>query len=211
MSSFGSFLKEQNSGWSARIAWSSLFIPSRDVVPVGASFLLRERCRAEGDKAVSQFEATHVERSATITLVALPEQVFPLFEPVGEKAWAAEWDPRFVYPQDGETGEGAVFRVEAESGPDTIWVISRYDRERHVIEYLTVKPDTRVGRIRIEVAGGSDGTSAATVTYTFTALTEQGNALNDGFTEQHYRHKMHRWEKAINHYLRTGETLTHHD
>ncbi|HEX9987927.1 MAG TPA: hypothetical protein VGE45_05540 [Chloroflexia bacterium] len=160
---------------------------------------------------MSQFEASHVERSATITLLAPPGKVFPLFEPVGEKAWAAGWEPRFVYPQDEEAREGAVFKVEAESGPDTIWVISRYDRERHMIEYLTVKYDTRVGRICVEVAGGSEGTSVAKVTYTFTALTEQGNALNGSFTEDHYRHKMHWWEKAINHYLRTGETLVHHE
>jgi hypothetical protein len=178
---------------------------------LGLLFCSENAVEREGAKAVSQFEANHVERTATITLVAPPEKVFPLFEPVGEKAWAAGWDPRFVYPQDEEAREGAVFRVEAESGPDTIWVISRCDRERHAIEYLTVKPDTQVGHIRIEVADGSDGTSAATVTYTFTALTEQGNALNDTFTEHHYLHKMRWWEKAINHYLRTGETLTHDD
>jgi hypothetical protein len=160
---------------------------------------------------VSQFEANHVERSATITLVAPPDKVFHLFEPIGEKAWAAGWEPRFVYPQDEEAKEGAVFKIEAENGPDTTWIISRYDREHNAIEYMTVKPDTRVGRIRVEVAGGSEGTSIAAVSYTFTALTEQGNALNDSFTEDHYRHKMHWWEKAINHYLRTGETLAHHD
>ncbi|HYP40588.1 MAG TPA: hypothetical protein VEX13_09540, partial [Chloroflexia bacterium] len=109
---------------------------------------------------MAQFEANHVERRATITLVAPPDKVFPLFEPVGEKAWAAGWDPRFVYPQNEEAGEGAVFKVEAKSGPDTIWVISRYDREHNAIEYLTVKPDTRVGRIHVEVVDGCDGTSA---------------------------------------------------
>ncbi len=160
---------------------------------------------------MSQFEASHVERSATITLKAPADKVFPLFEPVGEKAWAAGWDPRFVYPHDEQTIEGAVFTIEAESGLDTIWAISRYDRERHAIEYLTVNPDARVGRIRIEVADGRDGTSSATVTYTFTALTEQGNALNNSFTKHHYRYKMRWWEKAINHYLRTGETLRHHE
>ena len=160
---------------------------------------------------MSEFKATRVERSATITLQAPAGRVFPLFEPIGEKAWAAGWDPRFVYPHDEQAQEGAVFKIEAESGPDTIWLISRYDTERHTIEYLTVKPDTRAGRIRIEVTDGGDGTSAAIVTYTFTALTEQGNALNDSFTEGHYHHKMQWWEKAINHYLRTGETLTTHD
>lgn len=58
---------------------------------------------------MSKFEARHVQRSHTIVLNGVPEVVFPLFTPAGEKLWVDDWDPVYLYPASGETQEGMVF------------------------------------------------------------------------------------------------------
>ena len=90
-------------------------------------------------------------------------------------------------------------------------MITRYDGENAQIEYLRVTPGSRVGNVQIRCEAGPDDTTKAHVTYTFTALSEHGNAYVETFTEAHFRHHMMAWwQKAINHYLATGETLKAH-
>ena len=43
--------------------------------------------------------------------------------------------------------------------------------------------------------------------YTYTGLTEKGNATNEKALETMYRRDLKDWEEAINHYLKTGERL----
>jgi hypothetical protein len=50
----------------------------------------------------------------------------------------------------------------------------------------------------------------AEITYTFAGLTERGNAINEKALQVMYAHDLKDWEKAINHYLLTGERLAHH-
>jgi hypothetical protein len=45
----------------------------------------------------------HAERSFVIHLDAAPNEVFPLFDPGGEREWAPGWDPKMVFPADGSS------------------------------------------------------------------------------------------------------------
>lgn len=55
-------------------------------------------------------------------------------------------------------------------------------------------------------SAGKDRTKAQ-VSYTYTALSESGNKFIVGFTQSYYDDWLASWERAINHYLATGETL----
>jgi hypothetical protein len=158
------------------------------------------------------FTASHISRSHTIHLEAPPDQVFPLFEPVGEQSWAPDWKPTFLFPPSGAAQAGAVFttQVHEDDGQDTIWAISTYDPDNLRLAYLRVTPGSRVGIIDIRCAGTFDGRTEATITYTFTGLSDEGNEFIARLTPAHYQEYIASWETAINHYLHSGQSLAHH-
>jgi hypothetical protein len=159
---------------------------------------------------MSLFIARRISRVTTIHLVAPPAQAFPLFEPVGEKLWAAEWDPIMIYPATGSTETGAVFTTQEHDGPPAIWTIVQFDPTRFEVTYVRVVPHSHVATIAVRCAGTDAGTTGAEVRYTFTGLTEHGNAYIDTFSEEYYRAWIRHWETAINHYLQHGTVLRHH-
>ena len=157
------------------------------------------------------FTASHISRSHAIHLGAPPSRVFPLFEPVGEQSWAADWKPVFLYPPSGAAQVGAVFttQVHEDDGLDTIWAMNVYDPTDFHLRYLRVTPGSRVGMIDIRCQGAPEGGTEATVTYTFTGLSDEGNEFIARLTSDHYQEYIASWERAINHYLRSGQPLAH--
>ena len=156
------------------------------------------------------FTAQRVSHTHTIRLSAPPSQAFPLFEPIGEKAWAEGWEPHILFPADGVAELGAVFTTKHPTESASIWTMPVYDSANFHLTYLRVTPGSRVGQIDIQCQEAPGGTTDASVTYTFTALSEQGNAFTARFTEAHYQAMMADWERAINFYLAHGHTLPHH-
>ncbi len=156
------------------------------------------------------FTAQHVSHTHTIRLAAPPSQVFPLFEPIGEQAWAEGWEPHMLFPADGVAVPGAVFTTQHPTEGESIWTMPVYDQASFHLAYLRVTPGLRVGHIDIHCQEAPGGTTDASVTYTFTALNEPGNAFTARFTEVHYQAMMAEWERAINFYLAHGHALPHH-
>ena len=156
------------------------------------------------------FIAQHFIRTQNMHLFAPPERVFPLFDPIGEKQWAAGWEPEIIYPLSGEVEEGMVFTTGSPGEEQAIWTIIAFDAARWCISYLRVTPGSHVATINIRCEDNLDETTRASISYKFTALTEQGNDYVARFTGEHYREWMSSWEKAINYYLRHGHALQHH-
>jgi hypothetical protein len=159
---------------------------------------------------MASFTASRITRTATMRLVAPPSDVFPLLEPIGEKQWAAGWEPEMLYPPTGLAEEGAVFLIGHSAEESSIWTIVRYNPAAFQIAYLRVTPGSDSARIEIACADNRDGTTRTDVTYIFTALTERGNAALEKYTEAYFREWIASWETAINHYLRHGSLLQHH-
>jgi hypothetical protein len=143
-------------------------------------------------------------------LVAPPSSVFPLFEPLGEKRWAQGWEPELIYPLSGVTEKGAVFTTTHLDGPPAIWAVTDFDTHAMRIEYLRVAAGSHLAAITVSCANTHSATTQTDVTYTFTALTEQGNSYVDTFTDVYFREWIASWEMAINYYLRHGSMLPHH-
>lgn len=154
----------------------------------------------------------HVEHSRTILLQAPVEQVFPLFTPRGESHWAAEWQPHFLYPESGASRWGTAFLTHGAAGAtgETIWILNAYDPAAHHLCYTRITPGALAGLVAVTCAAHEPGTTAATVTYSVTALGAPGSAYLETFTATHYAAMMGDWERAINHYLHTGAALAHH-
>ena len=159
---------------------------------------------------MASFTAHRITRTAAMCLAAPPSNVFPLLEPIGEKLWAAGWEPEMLYPPTGLTEEGAVFLIGHSDQELSIWTVVRYNPAAFQIAYLRVTPGSDTARIEIACADSYDGTTRADVTYIFTALTERGNDALGKYTEAYFREWIASWETAINHYLRHGSLLQHH-
>lgn len=164
----------------------------------------------KGAITVADFTAQHIARTHSITLAGPSEQIFRLFSPLGEKAWAEGWDPVVVYPPSGATQEGMVFTVRQPHGQSGIWTVAAYQPEEFYIRYLVVVPDSRVSVIDIRCAPNPDQTTQVQVIYTHTALSEAGNEYIATQTEAFHRHRIDSWQAAINRYLETGQQPQHH-
>lgn len=161
--------------------------------------------------ALSAFKAERISKTSLITLNAPLKSVFPLFGPVKEKEWAAGWEPQVLYLTADLIEEHMVFKTQSHHGhePDSTWTVSKYNPDQAFVEYTVFAPE-RLWWITIQcrdaVAGG---TTEAEITYTYTGLTEKGNAINQRALETMFRRDLKDWEESINHYLNTGERLEH--
>jgi hypothetical protein len=164
---------------------------------------------------IPHFASKRITRTSSITLKAPIAKVFPLFNPVREKEWAAGWEPQFLAEstQAQDIEERMVFRTQSPHGHDEIdyiWTISKYLPDQAFIEYTVFTPE-RLWWITIQCRDDIlNHTTNAEITYTFTGLTDKGNAINEKALQVMYAHDLKDWEMAINHYLMTGGRLLHH-
>jgi hypothetical protein len=157
------------------------------------------------------FKLARISRTSNIALNAPLKKVFPLFGPMREKEWAAGWEPQVLFATT-DLEEHMVFQTQSHYGQevDYTWTVSKYHPDQAFIEYTVFTPE-RIWWITIECSDGkTKETTKAKITYTYTGLTESGNATNEKAMAMMYRHDLKDWEAAINHYLETGKRLEHH-
>jgi hypothetical protein len=158
---------------------------------------------------MNDFVARQVTRSHVLSLNGGIDDVFGLFDPIGEKKWSEDWNPLMVFPSSG-IHQGAVFETRGKDGMETIWVISTFDRNNRNMGYTTVTPNFKVSVIEVKCESIDTNHTKARVTYTVTALSEKGTQYLDSFSEDYYHELMTHWEEAINHFLQHGRPLRHH-
>lgn len=157
------------------------------------------------------FKSERISKTSTITLNAPIDKVFPLFNPINEKEWAAGWNPHVLYPSTGSVEERMVFRTLSHhgQGSDSIWTITKYHPDQSFIEYFVFTSE-RLWWISIQCDEGNGGDkTVAKITYTYNGLTEAGNLMNEKALEAMFHSELKDWEEAINHYLLTGKRLDH--
>jgi hypothetical protein len=145
-------------------------------------------------------------RSISFTVKGKPDAVFPLFGPVRESEWDPAWQPEFIHPSDGtQSHDGAVFIVR-KGGRESIWVMRRYDAKQRELEYVRVTPGYVVAEVEVSIAPAAGGQSRATVTYRYTALSDEGNTFIAHWADEFPKTGPH-WGEVINHYITTGRPL----
>lgn len=147
-----------------------------------------------------------VSHSYTQSLIAPPEEIFPLLCPVREAEWVPGWDPELVISESGVAELDCVFITQGAPN-NSIWVVTRYEPESYLLEMLKITPGLTVGKLEIKLAAKDDGKTAAEVAYTYTSLGPRGDAFLDEFTTTAYRGFMETWERELNHYLSTGSKI----
>jgi hypothetical protein len=167
--------------------------------------LTQMRMITHAQKSESDFKAERISRSSTITIHSSIDKVFPLFGPLLEKEWAVGWEPRVIYLDQENVAEHMIFQTKSQYDDDYLWAVTQYEPQNFKIEY-TVQTPGRVWFIRVQCTPENKQTSA-TVTYTYTGLTEKGNQHNKEALEKMFSRDLKDWEEAINYYLKTGKQL----
>lgn len=148
----------------------------------------------------NMFNAERVVRTGRFTVNASPDKAFPLFTPLGEKHWAKGWNPEVLYPADGHPVEGLLFKTNDHGG--MYWWMTRYEPEKHVVEYHAIVPGGFGRDIRVECKPSGKNTEVV-VTDTYIGLSEHGNQFIRSLDEEAYQRKMQGWEEPISAYLKS--------
>ena len=156
---------------------------------------------------MADFRGTRVTHQHTQTNQATPEKVFPLLCPVREADWVPGWQYRLIYSQSGVAELGCVFSTPNDDGSESTWLCTDYDPAHFRVAYAWVTPGLVACQIRIQLESGPASTTRAHIHYTYTGLSLKGNKDVERFTADWFRAKMEGWEKAINHYLATGNVI----
>lgn len=150
---------------------------------------------------MSLFVAERAVRSHSFTVALPARQAFALFEPEGERAWAAGWNPRYLHPADGRAERGMVFTTD-HGNESTIWTMVRHEPEAGVVEYVRTTPGSRTGTVLVQCAALDAARTRVTVIYALTGLTPAGNATIRDLDEAKFRDFIDSWEAAIRRHVR---------
>ena len=145
-----------------------------------------------------------VTRSYRQTIEASAVEVFPLLCPVREVEWLEGWTFSPVYLESGLIELGGVFTTRGADGTDTVWVTTKHDRERGIVEFTRFTHNTTVCVLQIVVTPGGATRSFVDITYTYTSLGVDGDRFLDSWTEEAFLSAVTFWEKSMNHFLKTG-------
>jgi len=135
-----------------------------------------------------------------------PEAIMPLYCPVREAEWCAGWDPVVVYSESGVVEPDCVF-VTVDGEMEAAWLVTRYDLKAAQVEMVKHTPGVAFVKLNVALEPNG-GKTRAVISYSLTSLSPVGDLALKEFTAARYTTMMQAWEKAMNHYLKTGELLT---
>jgi len=126
------------------------------------------------------------------------EVAWPLFGAEGERAWAPDWYPRFIWPATATDEEGMVFTVDR-ADLTAVWVNTVFDQAAGRIQYVSVIPDVVVTVITLSLKETGPSTHVEVI-YERTALAATaGEAVNQLAAGD--RVAGPQWCRQINHHL----------
>ena len=133
-------------------------------------------------------------------------EIMPLYCPVREVEWCESWAPSTVYSNSGLVEKDCLF-ITKHGKVDVVWIVTDYDITSGHVEMIYHIPGVMVTKLEIQVEPIAEATTKAVITYSKTAISEEGKEVIKGFTKESFSIMMNAWEKAMNHYLETGEML----
>ena len=143
--------------------------------------------------STSAMTATPQSQTRSFRLDAPCAKVFPLFTPLGEKAWASGWDPEML---SGREERGSVFRTRAHDA-ETLWVVADYRPDEGRVSYARLRQGSNFGLVDVECKAAGAG-SEITVRYTLTGVTPEGEAYVGAFlADAHYDAFMREWQDSL--------------
>ena len=135
----------------------------------------RRRQPSTEGKTLSSSALLHTREQFSLAANAPFEIAWPLFGADKERAWAPDWQPIFLWPENAFDQEGMVFKV-AHEDKSAIWVNTAFDRTAGRIQYVYVIPDVVVTVITLKLTARG-GSTTIDVLYERTALVHAANDM----------------------------------
>ena len=136
------------------------------------------------------------------------DEVFPLLSPEGEVRWLDNWKLRMIHSDSGKTEKGCIFSTNIGAEDETIWIVANYEPENGRVSFIQFPPNKNITEISIKVVQVGHDKSQSEIEYSFTPLTTNEHERLSISLDAEFKKRMESWEKALNHFLRTGEMLT---
>ena len=141
------------------------------------------------------------------TIDGIVKEIMPLYCPVRELDWCENWNPKAVYSNSGLVEKDCIF-ITSHGEEDVVWIVSAYDVEKGYVEMFYHVPRVLVTKLEIRVTQVDESKTNVVLIYSKTSLSELGDKVLKEFTKEAYDIMMDSWEKAMNHYIKTGKMLT---
>lgn len=138
----------------------------------------------------------HSVRSHAIELAVEADAAFPMFTPLGEIDWVEGWEPEFLHPADGATGDGMVFRTRHD-GEETLWACVDWRPAERRVRYVRVTPGSRFAFVAVAVEAIGARRCRVRVDYTTTALSPAGAETMAAVTPERFRAGIEGWRTAL--------------
>jgi hypothetical protein len=131
----------------------------------------------------------------TFHIAAPRAQVFPMFTPLGERAWAEGWEPMML---SGLEERGTAFITRGQDGRETTWIVTEYHPAEGRASYARLAHGSNIGLVDVVCADASDGGTDVSVRYTLTGVSEQGRAFVAEFLDDtRYTAMIQSWREAV--------------
>jgi hypothetical protein len=140
----------------------------------------------------------HTSERFSFTASAPMADVFPLLGADRERAWAPDWNPRFLWPATPDDRASMVFQVTRPQGTST-WVNTAFDPDAGLAQYVYVLPDVVATLITVQLLPQGAATEVR-VHYERTSLTAEADAVVRDMATQD-RAAGPEWARQINDYL----------
>jgi hypothetical protein len=171
---------------------------------------------------MSSFASRRVTHEYTQTNPASPEKVFPLLCPVREADWIPGWRYKLIYSESGVAELGCIFTTEdplVESSKyssrpnghevgmiESTWICTEFDPAAFRIAYVWIRPGLVATELWIQLRADG-GQTRCRIRFRYTGLSADGNRVVENYDRSWFEQKMRGWERAINHYLSTGQMI----
>jgi hypothetical protein len=124
--------------------------------------------------------------------------------------WAPGWMPEQVFSKSGICEQECIFVTPPETPLEPneyIWIVTKHDSTNCVVEMYKVTPEHTISKLEISLAASSGNSTTAHISYEITAIGPAGTEFMEQFTTDAYEEFMLDWQKAMNHYLDTGNMI----
>ncbi|MEW6265228.1 MAG: hypothetical protein AB1641_19290 [Thermodesulfobacteriota bacterium] len=156
---------------------------------------------------MDSFSAQRAIKTYSYRIPETPARLFPLLCPVREYDWIDGWTCRMIFSRSGLAEDNCVFQTDFKGAGEETWVVSRYDPERFIIQFVVLNPGLYVMKLDVSLRADGEAGTIVDWTNTFTGLTEKGNAFITEYTDQRHAAVMSHLEQALRHYCLTGQML----
>ena len=120
------------------------------------------------------------------------ERAIGLFTPKGEEAWVPDWNPRYIWPQTGETRREMLFTTGA--GADSvIWTCLAWEPDLGHARYQKIMAPALAIFVDVRARPTQNGRSSVTVTYSYAPLSPEGERAVADIDQDAHRAALARW------------------